>query len=501
MLGRRRPSNRSRLATALVVGMALLAVGGIAPADAGAATAHPLVTAITDAGYGSLDTDTAYARTRAAGATAIRFYEGWNTIAPGGSSKPSGFDASNPADPAYQWDGLDAKVRSAVAHGLDPIVTFFHAPTWAQRLAPEDPRLDGGASPDPQELAAFATAATTRYSGKFGGLPRVRYWQVWNEPNLSWNLMPQYNIPWSQPVTASSRPVSPSIYYPMVNAFSAAAHRVHRDNVVVAGGLAPFARYGASDHGVAPLVFMRDMLCLTSRDRPRAGCNQRSHFDAWGHDPYTQGGPQHRPQVPGNVTLGNLGEITRTLSAAARAGRIASNGPVRFYVMEFGWNTNPPFAKGVPLNLHARWVAEALYRMWLDGVSLVTWFQLRDAPTYVTGFAYQAGLYFNCARGPACDKPKPSLTAFRFPFVAFRSGAKVLVWGRTPAGRPGTVTIEQRDGGRWRRLRSLRTDRYGIFSARLARRGSGVLRSTLGRTRSVPFSLHRPPDRVVIPGL
>ena len=47
---------------------------------------------------------------------------------------------------------------------------------------------------------------------------------------------------------------------------------------------------------------------------------------------------------------------------------------------EFSWDSNPPDPKGVPAVLEGRWVAEALYRMWSAGVSLVTWFTLRDQP-------------------------------------------------------------------------------------------------------------------------
>ena len=492
MLGRVRTS--TALLACLLAGLA-----AAAPGVAGAPRNQPLVTAITDAEYGDMDYRVGYARTRAAGATAIRFYQGWNLIAP--ASKPANFNAADPADPAYNWAGLDSKVVNAVAAGLEPILSFSHAPGWAQTLAVEDGRLDGNYAPDPNEFGAFATAVAARYSGRFRGLPRVRYYQAWNEPNLGWNLMPQYNTPWSRPVTASSQPVSPHVYLPMLNAFTAGVRAVNRDNLVVGGGLAPFGRYGARDHGVAPLPFMRTMLCLTSRDRPQSGCNRRASFDAWGHDPYTQGGPETRPRVPGNVTLGNLGEVRRTLTAASRAGRISSTGPVRFWVLEFGWNTKPPFARGVPTRLHARWVAEALYRMWRDGVSLVTWYQLRDAATYDAGVHFQAGLYTHCARGSACDRPKLSLGAFRFPFVAYKSGPRVSVWARTPAGKPGSVTIEQRVGRRWQRLARLPTNRHGIVEVRLPRRGDGDLRATSGTARAVPFSLTRPPNRVIIPAL
>src|SRR5829696_9149872 len=37
----------------------------------------------------------------------------WRSVAPGGTSKPAGFDARNPADPSYNWAATDAFVRSA----------------------------------------------------------------------------------------------------------------------------------------------------------------------------------------------------------------------------------------------------------------------------------------------------------------------------------------------------------------------------------------------------
>src|SRR5205823_10172977 len=111
------------------------------------------------------------------------------------------------------------------------------------------------------------------------------------------HLFPAYSTPYSQPVTASSRPVSPDLYAGLLAAFSSAVHSIHGDNVVIAGGLAPFGRFGPRDHGVPPLTFMRQLLCLTARDRPLAGCNRRSPLDIWGQDPYTGGGPQHRAKV------------------------------------------------------------------------------------------------------------------------------------------------------------------------------------------------------------
>jgi hypothetical protein len=140
-------------------------------------------------------------------------------------------------------------------------------------------------------------------------------------------------------------------------------------------------------------------------------------------------------------------------------------------------------------------VAEALYRSWTHGVSLFTWFLIRDNPeTAGAGFpdTFQSGLFFACARAISCDRPKPSMQAFRFPFVAYkRSGNRVLVWGRTPFGRRGRVTIEQKG----RKLARLKTNRNGLFTKTLRRKGNGDLRARFGRERSVPFSLTEPPDR------
>jgi hypothetical protein len=145
-------------------------------------------------------------------------------------------------------------------------------------------------------------------------------------------------------------------------------------------------------------------------------------------------------------------------------------------------------------------VAEALDVLWHDGVELVTWFQIRDAVAPPQGL-FQSGLYLRCAGGLACDRPKPMLAAFRFPFTAYRKRGRVDVWGRTPSGRRGTVIVEQRRAGRWAPLTRLRTDRYGIFSrARLLPRGTGDVRARLASGLASPaFALRRPADRPVNP--
>jgi hypothetical protein len=174
-------------------------------------------------------------------------------------------------------------------------------------------------------------------------------------------------------------------------------------------------------------------------------------------------------------------------------------------VTEFGWDTNPPDPKGVPVDLQARWISEAFFRMWRAGVTVASWFQMRDGWGPDARFA--DGLYRICpARpdNPACDWPKPSFHSFRFPFVAFRRDRRhVLIWGRTPNGVPGTVIVEQARRSGFQRVATLATDGYGIFqrTLRIGRRSRGSLRARLadGSIQSLPFSLKRPRDFPISP--
>ena len=54
------------------------------------------------------------------------------------------------------------------------------------------------------DFGAFARALAARYSGRFDGYPFVRFWTVWNEPNLQLFLTPQFD--------RSGRSVAPANY-------------------------------------------------------------------------------------------------------------------------------------------------------------------------------------------------------------------------------------------------------------------------------------------------
>jgi hypothetical protein len=430
-----------------------------------------------------------YSRVRAAGGTFARFGLSWRLVAP--RLKPRDWNPRNPMDPNYSWGPFDTAVKGIVRAGLIPVVAVAETPGWA--IA--NPKCDKGKScaPKLRDLESFARAAALRYSGRLEGIPRVRYWQAWAEPNVSYFLLPQRRggFDFQQPQGRSY--VAARLYRGIVNAFAAGVKGVAKDNLVIAGGLQPWI----SDYGLGALAFMRQMLCMSGRQdpRPRSGCDGRSRFDIWSTHPYTSGPPNLDAvgaRYADDVSIVDLPLMSRLLSAAESAGRIETDlDAVPFWVDEFSWDTDPPDPNGVPWRLHARWTANALYRMWAAGVSMVMWFQLRDAEDLGQphGERYDSGLYL---RGEtiADDRPKRSLRAFEFPFVALRRAGGIYVWGRTPDSSQGLVSIEARSQERWTAVLGLRSDRYGVFHRLIpAADFAGPLRARANDVVSLPYPM------------
>jgi hypothetical protein len=483
------------LLLALLASVAL--AGTVATAESAAGPAR-LDTAVADGEPFAPDNmPQSLPHVKKAGANAVRLYLSWDSFmrAPNATSKPAGMNAANPADPNYDFAGLDEQVIKLKALGLEPILNFEFAPLWAQRTSGWD---TGTNSPDPNEFGQFAKAIALRFSGNFQGLPRVRYYQAWNEPNNYHHLNPQFetskpNAPPSETVPPGSPFFSADIYRNLLNAFADSVHSVHADNLVIAGGLSTPGRTFRTSPAIAPLVFMQTLLCLDAQNHQRPGCNEQAHFDVWSAHPYTSGDPEHHAADPNDVSIPDLPRMKAALNAANNLGQIVSTNSLQFWVTEFGWDSNPPDPGAVPMKLLKRWTSEALYRMWGYGVSLVTWFEIRDQ-TNAGGFpnSFQSGLYFRCDASISCDKPKPMLESYRFPFVAYKHGkGRVLVWGRTPFGRKGKVTIVQKG----KKLKTLKTNSHGLFTKVLRTKNKGDLRAKLGKESSVPFSLTVPPDR------
>jgi hypothetical protein len=437
----------------------------------------PLRTAFFDHMFESPQQATAFTMAKAAGASYVRLEVSWRSIAP--ATRPSGFVAADPTSVGYDWRGIDAAVLAAGASGLTPILDVVGPPEWAYEQLPLN--VNAG-TPNVADLGNFATALATHYDGSTTGVPAEHVFQVWNEPNNSLDL----------------NPVTPGTYRAMVNAVATAVHGADPSSLVVAGGLDPFGHPKTKTqkwYSVAPLAFMRSLLCLSKGAHPHATCHDPVHFDVWSHHPYTFGGPFGKAIKPDDVELGDLPRMKALLTAGVKLGQVASAQPVQFWVTEFGWDTNPPRKHAAPLSLAARWTAESLHQMWLSGVSLVTWFLLEDYPS---PSPYQSGLYYH-AESLENAQPKPGLTAFRFPFVAYLQKKTVSVWGRDTTSDQQVVTIQLRRGksGGWRSVAQIQSNSSGIFLAKLKLKATKKywLRAIAGGSEnSLPFSLTRPKD-------
>ena len=401
------------------------------------------------------------------GARRMRINVVWSKIA---TRAPQG--GENPSDPAwagYSWEALDAAIGDVRTHGLIPILTFLSAPDWAEGADRAASVRAGAWQPDPQALAAFARAAATRY-------PTVRYWQAWNEPNLSVYLAPQWK---------GSQPAAPAHYRRMLNAFYAAVKQVDRRNVVVSAGTAPFGDETGGSR-MRPAAFVRSLLCLRGPSLQTAPCADPARFDVLAHHPYSVGGPTRAALNRDDVSVPDLGKLTRPLRRAERTGRARGAVRHRVWVTEMGWDSAPADPEGVPAARHARWLEHSLHVLWHSGVDTVIWLLARDqAPVPSFADTYQSGVFLRDG------DPKLAAQAFAFPFVALpaRNG-RARLWGKAPAS--GIVTIQRRSGGRWRTLTRVRprgTTR--LFEKTLRIRRGTRLRARSGVLHSLAWTVGR----------
>jgi hypothetical protein len=469
---------------ALALAFAGLALA--APASGTPPPPHGLQLGLADPAFASPDPalrEEWLAKAGEARASIVALGAAWAAIAP--KAPPAGFDAVDPADPAYRWESLDASVRSAAAHGLRPLVDVNTAPAWAE--GPGRPSLAlapaGAWLPQPAALGQFAQALAARYSGSFvdpanpaaGPLPRVRYFEVWAEENLAEHL---------DPLWQGSQLFGPAHYRAMLNAAYAGIHAASPDAQVVVGGLAPYGDARTGGARVPPVWFWRSLLCLRGAALRPVGCPDPAHFDIAAHNPIDVGGPDEGAAGPLDASIPDIGRLSAIVRRAVQTGRALPARPKPFWAPEIWWDSNPPDPRGVPLALHARFLDEALFRLWRQGVSAVGWWYLRDQDPGTAGFAatQQSGLFFRDGA------PKPAYTAFRFPFVAHRAGGgQALLWGKAPAAGP--LVVERRTGGGWAPLVRLVAGADRIFFAR-TKVGSGVwLRAREGGEASLAWRL------------
>ena len=471
----------------LAIGLSVLCV---LPADASAK--RVLETGFVDAGglYESPDAGeraTWLDRSVDAGAGIVRLHVFWAAVA--GATPPP--DPTNPGGGSYEFSATDRAVRDAESRGLSVLLTVTGAPAWAEGPGRLSSAPAGSWKPNPSDLAAFMRAVAARYSGGFDPpgpdpmLPPVQALQVWNEPNLSGQLSPQYD---------GTTAISPGYYREMLNASYGAVKAVAPRMLVVTAGTAP---YGDPPGGnrVRPVVFWQQTLCAKAgkkkhKKKPKGnrvakatGC--QANFDVLAHHPInTSGGPRQHAFNSKDASSADLDRVARVLRAAERAGTVLP-GAHPLWATEMWWDSDPPTSPGSPAGRQARWIEDALYQAWKDGASAVLNLAVRDFTTSGLQGGTGSGIFF------ANGRPKPSFTAFRFPFVTDRKSRRVIrAWGKAPAG--GKLVIQRKRGKRWRAVKKLRIRQGQVFLTKLRVDGSSRLRAVVAGNRSLSWTQHRP---------
>jgi hypothetical protein len=476
----RRRAALAYLALALVVPCLALAL--IVPNAANSAnTAGPLALGFYDSTFNGTDShsQTLLHRAALAGADWVRVDVGW--VAPDTRSRPTGFNARDPADPHYHFGGDDAMIKHAAAEGLKVLAVFTGAPRWAEGPNVPADVTPGTWRPDPGGLEDYGAALAARYSGHFPdpaepghNLPRVAAFQLWNEPNLNAYLNPQWN---------GARPAAPAIYRAMLNGFYAGVKSIDPSAAVVTAGTGPFGDPYPGGPRIMPVVFWKSLLCLrqVGRGLRSTGCSDPAHFDLYAHHPYSVGPPTTTALDADDISIPDLGKVTRLVRAAERFGDALPHIHHPLWITEVSYNSWPPAPGGVPIGTHAHWLEQTLAELWQQGAATVFWNQVGDQPPIPSYAATsQSGVY------RLSGKPKPALQAFRFPLVTWREGHhEVEVWGRAPAS--GSVEIQERSGSTWRTVRSLGEPAHAVFTILLPARGPVTVRAQVAGINSLAW--------------
>ena len=449
------------------------------------------------------------------GVDRLRITVQWREIAPNGGSytRPERFDGTDPAAyPESAWERYDLVVTEAVARGIRLNLNLTGpSPLWANQRAPR-PEIVDTYEPSPADFQAFAAAVGRRYNGEYARpdgtrLPRVAYWSIWNEPNHSGWLTPQ----WSADARNAS-PRAAALYRALAGAaWNGLQASGHAGDTIVIGETAP---KGDRSRGIKrymeALTFVRNLYCVDARGRrlhgaraERIGCpptaadfvaQNPALFSATGyaHHPYELIlAPAMKPLRPNWVTIANLERLTRTLDRVFR--RYGVDRKLPLYLTEYGYQTVPPDTVGVSLKRQASYLNQSEYIAWRNRrVRTLSQFLLVDDDMNNPA-SFQSGLLFRGDRAA-----KPSLSAYRLPIWLPRPrierGRRVRVWGLlrpATAGQPATATIDYRRAGSkaWKPLRSatVTSRRHYLWTTAKVRRSGHLRISFAGHTSRAAY--------------
>ncbi|HST54740.1 MAG TPA: hypothetical protein VLJ42_02455 [Solirubrobacteraceae bacterium] len=391
------------------------------------------------------------------GVRTIRVVLYWHDVAPAPDSatRPS-FDATDPV--GYSWGQYDELITAAAQQHFSVLLTVSApAPRWATAA-----KRDLVTRPDAAQFGQFMTAIGRHFSS------RVSLFSIWNEPNHPDYLKPQF--------AANRTPASPRLYRALFqqgyNGLRAAGIAHPK---VLMGETAPTgSATNSGNHDVAPLVFLRGVLCLNAKYKKSGSCSSLPAY-GYAHHGYTNaGGPFYKPISSQDVTIGVLSRLTRALDKAARAHAIKSH--MNVYLTEFGVQSKPNRYLGVPVAQQAEYDAISERIAYQNPrVAAFSQYLLRDDPvggapgTRFIGF--QTGLEYVDGR------PKPLYLSFPVPLAVTkpRHGHTFSLWGLarpTSGATKVTVYVQARGAHSFKVLKTVSTDSRGYWSLKSGTQGT-----------------------------
>jgi hypothetical protein len=301
----------------------------------------------------------------------------WASVAP---TRPA--EATDPADPAYQWPAeLDQAVTEARTYHIRISLLVQSTPGWAN-----GGRAGNWVPSRPSDLADFVTAAARRY-------PSVKLWMIWGEPSRRENFRPLTPEKLHSKRLTNRQAAAPRYYARMLDASYGALKAVRSSNVVIGGNT-----FTAGD--ISPYNWVR-YLRLPNGRRPR--------MDLYGHNPFTGRRPRlGAPQDRYLVDISDLPTFTRFLDKRIRDPR---GRRLRLFLSEFFWPTdhaNNEFAFHLSWALQASWLRDALKIVRRSPrIYTLGWLGLYDDPPRADGLSVNRGLMTRKGRR------KPSYGVFR----------------------------------------------------------------------------------------
>ncbi|HEX2702283.1 MAG TPA: hypothetical protein VHM72_02485 [Solirubrobacteraceae bacterium] len=396
----------------------------------------------------------AIAQLQSLGVHAVRIQLIWNEVAPSPRSKKQPkLNLTNPAN--YHWGQYQPLIQEMQTLGWKVLLTVTgYAPCWASQCSTTKyTTKELVTDPNPRDYGQF-TQAVGREFGSY-----VKLYSIWNEPNQTQELEPQY-LDGNPKKTLESAVIYRKLFLDGYAGLKASGN--FAGTKVLMGETSPL---GVTAVDISPpLAFLRGALCLNTHYVKARGCGMLPAA-GYAQHPYDQEqGPFWRPPRAyggaDDVTIATLGQLQTALRLAADAHAIPKSTPI--YITEFGVQSYPNHYLGVPAATQAEYDAIAEQTAWNDpDVASFSQYLLSDDPDPGEG-SFQTGLLY--VKG----KPKPLYNGYRLPLtVTVSGGSRVSFWGLVrPATAASQVALQYSDnGGAWQQLLTAQTNALGYWSA------------------------------------